>query len=177
MDSPPEDLLERARQFDMDALAAIYDQYSPGIHRYALRLLGDDQLAEDCTSETFHRFLLALRSRRGPERHLQAYLYRIAHNWITDHYRRGCRDEQPLSEFASDGQPDPAGAAEEKIEAQRVRTMLFNLTPDQRQVILLKYYEGWDHEDIARALKKPVGAVKALQHRALQQLKKISGGQ
>lgn len=159
----------------MDALAGIYDQYSPGIYRYAMRLLGDEQLAEDCTSETFHRFLLALRSRRGPDRHLQAYLYRIAHNWITDHYRRNRADGLPLSETAADSQAGAAGAAEEKIEAQRVRSMLFNLTPDQRQVILLKYYEGWENDAIARALNKPVGAVKALQHRALQQMKKMSG--
>ncbi len=175
MGAHPEDLLERARQFDMEALAVIYDTYSPGIYRYAMRLLGDEQLAEDCTADTFQRFLLALRSRRGPDLHLQAYLYRIAHNWITDHYRRARARELPLSETAADHQTDPAGKAEEQIKAQRVRSMLFKLTPDQRQVILLKYYEDWDTEAIARALNKPVGAVKALQHRAIRQLKKMTG--
>lgn len=170
-----EALLERARQFDMEALAGIYDQYSPGIYRYAMRLLGDEQLAEDCTADTFQRFLLALRSRRGPDRQLQAYLYRIAHNWITDHYRRGHRVELPLNETAPDGQPDTAERTEEKIETQKVRAMLFKLTPDQRQVILLKYYEGWENEEIAQALHKPISAVKALQHRAIRQLQKMAG--
>jgi RNA polymerase sigma-70 factor (ECF subfamily) len=175
MGDPEADLLERVRRFDMDALAGIYDQYSPGIYRYAMRLLGDEQLAEDCTADTFQRFLFALRSQRGPNQQLQAYLKRIAHNWITDHYRRNHRSELPIREAETDSQPEVAGSAEANIEAQRVRAMLFKLTPDQRQVILLKFYEGWENEEIARALQKPVGAVKALQHRAIQQLKKLAG--
>lgn len=159
----------------MDALAGIYDQHSPGIYRYAMRLLGDEQLAEDCTADTFQRFLLALRSRRGPDEHIQAYLYRIAHNWITDYYRRNRREELPLSEIVQDGRPDTASAAEENITAQQVRSILMKLTPDQRQVVLLKYYEGWENEEIASALNKPTGAVKSLQHRAIQRLKKMSG--
>ncbi len=175
MDDSPADLLHRARQFDLETLAGIYDQHSPGIYRYAMRLLGDEHLAEDCTADTFQRFLQALRSRRGPDEHIRAYLYRIAHNWITDHYRRNRRVDLPLSDTVQDGQPDTASAAEENINAQQVRSILMNLTPDQRQVILLKYYEGWDPEEIACAMKKPLGAVKSLQHRAIQRLKKMSG--
>jgi len=169
------ELLHRARQFDADALACIYDQYSPGIYRYAMRMLGDEMLAEDCTSETLHRFLLALRSRRGPDQHLQAYLYRIAHNWITDHYRRNNRSELPINPTFQDMQPGTDSIVQENLEVQKVRALLMKLTPDQRQVVLLKYYEGWDNAEIANAIEKPIGAVKALLHRAIQQLKKISG--
>src|SRR5512138_184862 len=83
-----QDLLNGARALDMQALAAIYDRYSPGLYAYAMRLLGDECQAEDCVAETFSRFLKSLRAGQGPEEHLQAYLYRIAHNWITDLYRR-----------------------------------------------------------------------------------------
>jgi DNA-directed RNA polymerase specialized sigma24 family protein len=51
-----------------------------------MRLLGHASLAEDCVAETFARFLKALQKRQGPRDHLQAYLYRIAHNWIVDLY-------------------------------------------------------------------------------------------
>jgi RNA polymerase sigma-70 factor (ECF subfamily) len=54
-----------------------------------------------------------------------------------------------------------------------VRSALFHLTPDQRQVILLRYVEGWELEEIARAVQKPVGAVKALQHRAVARLRRL----
>jgi RNA polymerase sigma-70 factor (ECF subfamily) len=55
-------LLERARHFDKEALAEVNDQYSPGIYRYAMRLLGDANQAEDCVSETFSRYLTGLQS-------------------------------------------------------------------------------------------------------------------
>jgi DNA-directed RNA polymerase specialized sigma24 family protein len=53
------------------ALAEIYDTYRPGLYRYAMRLLGDASLAEDCVAETFARFLKALHTRQGPREHLQ----------------------------------------------------------------------------------------------------------
>ncbi len=54
----------------------------------------------------------------------------------------------------------------------QVRKAIQQLTPDQQQVIALKYLEGWNNEEIAEAVKKPIGAVKSLQHRALARLKK-----
>ncbi|GAP08109.1 RNA polymerase sigma factor, sigma-70 family [Anaerolinea thermolimosa] len=167
-----EGLLERARRFDLAALAEIYDHYSPGVYRYAARLLGDSSLAEECTAETFSRFLLALRNGGGPQDQLQAYLYRIAHNWITDYYRR---QPVPMQELTEDigVEHDHPGLVEERIERERVRSALFSLTPDQRQVVVLRFLEGWDHEAIARALGKPVGAVKSLQHRALAALRRM----
>ncbi len=73
--------------FDKQSLVAIYEQHSPGIFRYAYRLLGDRELSEECVSETFSRFLQAVRNGRGPNENVQGYLYRVAHNWVTDHYR------------------------------------------------------------------------------------------
>ena len=69
--SDPE-LLELSRQFDHPTLALIYDTYSPGLYRYAMRMLGNQYVAEDCVAETFSRFLQALRAKRGPESYLQA---------------------------------------------------------------------------------------------------------
>jgi RNA polymerase sigma-70 factor, ECF subfamily len=55
----------------------------------------------------------------------------------------------------------------------RARAALWQLTPDQRLVVTLKYFEGFDNEEIAVALGKPIGAVKSLQHRALAALRRI----
>lgn len=166
-------LLERARQFDRQALADIYDLYSPGLYRYAMRLLGDVTTAEECVAETFSRFLQALQAGKGPRDYVQAYLYRVAHNWITDLFRH----EKPSEELNDDLLPDSSPDLEEKIESNlrqaRLRKALHELTPDQQQVILLKYIEDFDNELIARTLKKPVGAVKSLQHRALARLQRI----
>lgn len=172
-------LLEKARAFDLDALAEVYDRYSPPLYLYALRLLGDEALAEECVADTFHRFLQALRHGGGPQSHLQAYLYRMAHNWITDTFRRNPARWQELAEDETTPEqansPSLEAQADLLLERERVRRALMALTPDQRQVVVLKFLEGWDNEAIARAVGKPVGAVKSLQHRALESLRRWLG--
>lgn len=169
------ELLRGAKSLEQDALAEIYDTYSPGIFRYTMRLTGDENTAEDCVADTFAKFLHALQNHGGPTDHLQAYLYRIAHNWITDRYRDPLPPETSLTEELSENKPEILQIVQENLERQRVRQSLFQLTTEQRQVISLKYLEGWDNADIAAAMQKPIGAVKALQHRALQTLRNILG--
>jgi RNA polymerase sigma-70 factor (ECF subfamily) len=168
-----QELLNGARTYDAQTLAEVYDRYSPGLYAYALRLLGDECLAEDCVAETFSRFLKSLRGDHGPHEHLQAYLYRIAHNWITDQYRR---QPPPAFELDENLRAEDEIRLEDqlahRLEQERVRTALRMLTPDQRQVVILRFLEGWENEDVADAIQKPIGAVRALQHRALATLRR-----
>jgi RNA polymerase sigma-70 factor (ECF subfamily) len=97
----------------------------------------------------------------------------MAHNWIVDHYRREPMQPVELTEEHRDGNADPEEAAGQHLDQERLRMVIKKLTPDQQQVIALKYLEGWENEEIAHSLKKPVGAVKSLQHRALASLQKI----
>ena len=172
-----ETLLQRARAFDLQALAEIYDLFSPVLYRYAVRLLNDAEVAEECVTETFSRFLRALKSNNGPRKYLSAYLYRVAHNWITDYYRSNHSATTSLEELEDETIPDhqepgPLQTVMEKLAGERVRAAILSLTPDQRQVIVLKYYEGMTNEEIAAAVDKQVGAVKALQQRALAALRR-----
>lgn len=167
-----QELLKRATQLDIQALAEIYDIYSLGLYHYSMRLLGDTTLAEDCVAETFSRFLKTLRERGGPREHLQAYLYRIAHNWIADFYRRH-EETSELSDAVRSEADIPEEEAAKRIRQTQVRKAIRELTPNQQQVISLKYLEEWSNEEIARALKKPVGAVKSIQHRALKSLQRL----
>lgn len=168
-----QELLDGARAFDVQTLAAVYDRYSPGLYAYAMRLLGDECLAEDCVAETFSRFLKSLRANHGPQEHLQAYLYRIAHNWITDQYRRQPPPAFELDEnMRAEDEMQPENQADERIEQNQVRGALRMLTPDQRQVVILRFLEGWENEEVAAAVLKPVTAVRALQHRALAALRR-----
>lgn len=165
-------LLQKAQKFDEDALSEIYDIYSPLLYRYAIRLLGDQLLAEDCVSETFHRFLRQLREGFGPKDFLQSYLYRTAHNWIADFYRRCRLDNEEMNENIPSSETSVEDQVFDKIHAAQVRRALLSLTSEQQQVIVLKYLEGWQNEDIACLLKKNNLAVRALAFRALQRLRK-----
>lgn len=167
-------MIERAKRFETEALEEIYDTFSPGIYRYAFRLLGDSELAKECMAETFSRFLVALKRESGPENYLQAYLYRIAHNWITDFYRKKDPPTLPLEiEIRANPDEEPHAKVANQLTNQQLREALSLLTPDQRQVIVLKFLEDWENKAIALTLNKPVGAIKALQHRGLEALRRI----
>ena len=171
-------LLQQAKAFDENALAEIYDEFSTGLYRYALRQMGDQHQAEDCVAETFSRFLTALKNGKGPNNHIRAYLYRIAHNWIMDQFRRSGPPEIALeAELIPDENIEnyPEKIVSSRLAQEIIRDNLAKLTADQRQVIVLKFIEGWRNKEIAEAIKKPVGAVKSLQHRGLKRLKKLMG--
>ena len=166
-------LLRKAANFDETALSEIYDRYQGALYKYAYRLLGDQQLAEDCIAETFYRFLKNLKKGGIPKENLRAYLYRIAHNWITDHYRRGQKTREMELDDNLAGKEDPVEEANKGLQNESVRAAILTLTPDQQQAVLLKYVEGWQNEEIAQIMGKRVGAVKALLHRSLATLRKI----
>jgi RNA polymerase sigma-70 factor (ECF subfamily) len=174
MSNNPEKLLQQARAFDQEALAKIYDLYSDALYAYAYKHVGTAQIAEDLVAETFRRFLSALERGGGPQDHLRAYLYRITHNLITDLYRREPPPAQELDEDRLvEDSPGPSGVLDEQQESDRVRGALRLLTPDQRQVLTLKYLEGWTSNEIAQTMDKSLGAVKALQHRGVAALQRI----
>ena len=169
-------MLAGARRLDRQTLADIYDLYSPRLYSYAARLLGDARMAEDCVAETFTRFLALLQQKRGPHRHLQAYLYRIAHNLIVDSYRRNPPMEVELNEELIDkNATDPEKEAARRLTSSRLRNALSKLTAEQSQVLALRFLEDWEISEVAAALNKPAGAVKALQHRGLHALRRVLG--
>jgi len=172
-ESDERQLLAGARRLDGKTLAAVYDRYSPAIYAYAMRLLGNECVAEDCVSETFSRFLKALQHGQGPTDYLKAYLYRVAHNWITDYYRRQPPPTEELGDQMPDHQLSPASQVEDRLLAERTRRALRLLPPEQQEVVMLRYYEGMQLDEIAAAMGKTLCATKALQHRGLTALRKM----
>jgi RNA polymerase sigma-70 factor (ECF subfamily) len=131
------------------------------------------ETARDLAAEVFHRLLRTVQSGGSPDRHPKAWLYRTAHNIVVDHYRRQQhRRHLPLDDELININDDPAGAAERRLSAAQVRAALEHLTPDQRQVIVLKFLEGLSNQEVAAVIDKPVGAVKSLQHRGLAALQR-----
>jgi RNA polymerase sigma-70 factor (ECF subfamily) len=167
----PTPAAEEITVLDRAGLAAIYDEHYPLIYRYIYRQVGDVELTRDLAAEVFHRLLRSVQKQKHPGQHLKAWLYRTAHNIVVDHYRRQQhRQHLPLDEELIDADDDPAQTAERRASAARVRAALHKLTPQQRQVIALKFLEGLSNQEVAAVLSKPIGAVKSLQHRALAAL-------
>jgi RNA polymerase sigma-70 factor, ECF subfamily len=165
--------LNDKRVIDKQILAEIYQQYSPGLFRYAIRLLDDRRLAEDCVAETFSRYLKALKAGGQPPQNVQAYLYRVARNWITDQFRRQPHFLELEEEVEADHQANPARLVSKQMERERVQRALLQLTEEQREVIILRFLEGWSHDQIAASLEKSVDATRAAQARGLKSLRRI----
>ena len=165
--------LALAKAYDRQTIADIYDEYYAPIYRFISRQVEDMETARDLTSELFNRFLSALDSGQGPNKSISSWLYRAAHNIVVDHYRRRqFRDHLPLPEQLVDVDVDPALEVENRLKVGRVREALESLTPDQRQVITLKFLAGLSNGEVAEIMDKPVGAVKSLQHRGLATLQR-----
>jgi RNA polymerase sigma-70 factor (ECF subfamily) len=172
--NPDSRLLERAREYDPQALAAIYDAYAEPIYRYLYRFVGDAAQAEDLTSEVFTKLLQVLNTRRAPCEKLQGWLYRVAHNLAVDWWRKQARQVHTSlqEELISDG-ASPAAVVETRLVLQQLRAAIAQLTPDQQRVILLRFGEGYKIAEVAHLMGKSVGAVKVLQHRAVKRLRKL----
>lgn len=173
MTEPDGELLNRARAGESQALAEIYDRYAERIYRYLARLVGDAAQAEDLTGETFLRLLKALRAGRPPQQ-LDGWLYRVAHNLAMDWYRRQ-RDvkDQPWAEGTAAADDSPAHLLEQQETRQRLRHALRRLTADQQRVVVLRFGEGLRLAEVARLMGRSEGAIKILQHRALQRLRAL----
>ena len=164
---------QQPEEFDGTTLAAIYDEYHLPIYRYIYRQVSDVEVARDLSADVFHRLLQAVQKGNGPRQDTKAWLYRTAHNIVVDHYRRQqYRQDLPLFDNIVDMDMDLTGTAEHRMTVDRVHLALDHLTPDQRQVIALKFLAGLSNSETADVMDKPIGAVKSLQHRALAALQR-----
>lgn len=165
-------LIRAAQRGDQNAFAALYRAYVDKIYRYILFRVESAQTAEDLTAEVFLRMVEGLPNYEDRNTPLLVWLYRIAHARVIDHYRRYRRtaEQTPLDsiEIGADADLDSALIGEYRVE--QLRAALSQLTDPQRQVIILRFIEGYNLEATAQAMDKTVDAVKALQYRALQAL-------
>ena len=161
------------RQSLEERLAALFDSCYPRIARYAYARTGDRTEAEDIASEVFLRALESLDSYQERGLPLEAWLFRIAHNLVVDRLRRASRFER-AEESAEEEQgslSDPARLAEERVLMENVRMAMQQLTPQQRDVLLLRFFAGLDSKEVAKVLHKSSGSVREMQRAALERLR------
>ena len=165
-------LVKRAQKGDRRAVAALYANYQARVHRYIAYRVGDPALAEDLTADVFVSMVRNIGKYESRDRPFLAWLYVIAGNTCKMYYRRQNRAEQEiLPEEMIDGQSSPEEVAHLSLTQERLMAAMPRLTENQRQVILLKFIEGFDNAEVAALLEKTEGAIRVLQHRALAALR------
>ncbi len=162
-----------ALTLDRETLSKVYDEYHGPIYSYIYRQVDEVEVARDLAAEVFRRLLQSVRNGTGPQHDIKAWLFRTAHNIVIDFYRsRRFRNHAPLNQDSIGFGEDPATIAERNVQAGEVLAAWRNLTPDQRQVLQLKFMQEFSNEEAAQVMQKPVTAVKTLQHRALAALRR-----
>jgi len=153
-------VIQRAREGDETAFAAIYEYYSEAIHRYAYRLLGNQEQADDITQETFIKAYQNI-TRLGGDPNLGAWLYRIASNGCLDALRR--RKRIAWLPMLSDSERDDEFTAEDfapqVAEQQAVRRVLLDMPAPLAMTLVLRTVEGFSCEEIAEIMNVPKGTV------------------
>ena len=167
-------LVDRAQQGDRDALEELYLLHFDRIYSYLHMSVGNRYDAEDLTTQTFVKMLESIGRFRWQAAPFSAWLFRIAHNLAMDHFRAS-RRWQPEEDV-----PEPPGSEEASAEDQAMHVigrqsmleLIDKLSPEQQQVLTLKFVFNFPNAEVATILGKTEGAIKSLQHRALVSLEK-----
>jgi len=158
-----------------ECLTSLFDSCYPRLARYAYARLGNPTDAEDIAAEVFVRAFEALDSFRERGLPMEAWLFRIAHNLIVDRYRRNSRFQRSEEvEVESNGE-DPITIAEQRILMSDVRRAMQRLTPDQREVVRLRFFGGLSSKETAQVMGKKDGSVREMQRAALEKLRGLLG--
>lgn len=167
--------VKAAAKGDEQAFADLYDAYIDSIYRFVYLRVEDQQTAEDITSNVFLKAWEKLDKYQFRGVPFRAWLFRIARNAVIDHYRTR-KEMAPLEAVIGVKDENFMPVSERvglSLEANKVLECMQELTGDQRNVLTLKLVHGLNTQEVAKALGKRQGAVRALQMRGLQALAKV----
>jgi RNA polymerase sigma-70 factor (ECF subfamily) len=168
-------LIERAKDYDAQALTELYQRYAEPVFRYVYYRVGVREVAEDLVADVFVRAIEGLPAYQDSGSPFKAWLYRIAHARVVDYYRRQeVRHTMPLDEqIAASAKAGPDEVAVDRDEARRIWAVLPQLTSEQQLVISMRFIAGFSTAEVAEVLEKTEGAIRAMQHRALASLRRL----
>lgn len=167
--------IARAREGNSHAIRELYDAYADPIRRYCYVRLGDIEAAHDCVQEVFVCIWKGIKKfeYRG-DLSFTAWMYTIANNVLVSYIRKRKRVQQvsltPELNLTDSKSIDTARTICDRLS---LRQAISQLTPEQQQVITLKFFVGLSNLEIAEAVNRTEGAVKALQHRAINRLQQM----
>lgn len=178
------DLVHAAQAGDSTAFGALYDRYVDVVYRYVYFRIGDRELAEDITSETFLRALRRIGSVSYQGRDVGAWFVTIARNIVFDHVKSSRYKLEVVTDEVSEsgsapftGQHFGDDGPEQEAMTSATREMLLKciaaLGDDQRECIVLRFVQGLSLTETAQIMERNEGAIKALQHRAVRKLAQL----
>jgi RNA polymerase sigma-70 factor, ECF subfamily len=168
-------LVHSAQEGDREAFAKLYDRYVDVVFRYVLFRVGDRELAEDVTSETFLRALRRIGSVSYQGRDVGAWFVTIARNLVLDHVKSSRFRLEVITADVESSRTEsgPEHEVLSKVTAEALLRCVETLGDDQRECIVLRFLQGMSVAETAEIMNRNEGAVKALQHRAVRRLAQL----
>ena len=169
-------LLQKAGDGDQAAFLELYDRYRQPIFRFAYRLLGSAEIAEDVTHDCFLSLIRKPENFRPERASLKTYLFAAARNLALKHFRDQGR-ETGMDEVSEEPKDAPSrGPLRRLLDeelASQVREAVLGLPPLQREALILFEYEGLSLSEVAEIAGTDVGAIKARLYRAREGLRRF----
>lgn len=159
----------RIRKGDKEAFGDLYERYLDDIYRYVYYRVSNHQDAEDLTEQIFLKAWEGIPNYRA-QVPFKAWIYRIAHNTIIDHYRTR-KEALPLTEhiiLVDETTPDLEKHLVVQENVARLVNIMSQLSPLHQHVLTLRFINGFSMKEVAQILDRNVGTVRVLQHRALK---------
>jgi RNA polymerase sigma-70 factor, ECF subfamily len=164
-------LVLRCQARDEAAFAELVGRYQPRLRYYLRKMLRDGPAAEDALQDVWLSVFRAV-PRLADAGAFRAWVYRIAR----DRAAREFRDRRPPHRALGEVEP-PGGSADEvpftAEDVERVHAALDELSPEHREVLVLRYVEGMTYEEVARVGGSPVGTVRSRLHYAKEALRGV----
>lgn len=173
-----EKLLQDVAKGDKVAFRAVYDATSAKLFAVAVRILKRADLAEDVMQDAYLKIWDAAPNYSPQLGSPVGWMVAITRNRAIDVLRKRVEvrldNENEQLEQADDA-PDPYQLAEQSNELKALLGCMENLSPQQRQCLLMAYYYGYTHDEIAAQMKKPVGTIKSWIRRSLARVQECLG--
>jgi RNA polymerase sigma-70 factor (ECF subfamily) len=171
---PEEQLIHKIQNGDKEAFGNLYLTYLDRIYRYVFfRVNQDKHTAEDLTEIIFIKAMQHIKKFEQEKGTFQSWLYRISHNTVLDHYKTyKATTHMQENTVAIEVIEKLEDELDTKQKIAKVMEEMKSLTPEQRNIIILRFIEGLSHREIAFITNKKEDAIRAIQYRGLQKLKK-----
>lgn len=166
------ELVASLRKQDNQAFSYLYDRYSGALYGVIRQIVGDAELGNDVLQETFVNIWRRIDSYDEAKGRLFTWMLNIARNAAIDKTRSRSFQQSQKQQPLTDGESLHPGI-KPGIDDYGLRKLLLKLKSEQRQLIELSYYQGFTHEQIAKALDMPLGTVKTRIRGALTQLRAL----
>ena len=174
------ELLRRIVAQDRDALDLLYSRYITAVYSMALHMLKQPPLAEEVTQDVFMNIWLKAASFNADRGQPRSWIMSVAHHRVIDVIRSRRRTAQMTDpegyetlERLPSGGASVESQVQQNLDRERIMEALSKLPDNQRQVILLAYFEGYSQSEMSELLSEPLGTIKTRVRLAMQKLRSV----